>query len=278
MLKHFVIREPAAPSPILAPQPARCRRITSAALVFIWVFSLLSVVAPVGVARASGLRTYPISISVRVARSVVSGGKTQTLIETVRSGRSIKGAIVDLEVYDHVGRKVFQATKPVSLAAQRRLTVVVRYRLPPRPSGGAYRVKAGVFGSHWKPMYAWADAAGRFAVIGSAPIEITPTARVDPRPIWPGNTKLITANVAVSYARLSRALVDIEVYNGVSKVCQAVKKGLTVPAGHVVHVTALCWIAANQTRGTYLVRVGVFSDDWHTLYSWNFHAAAFQVK
>lgn len=264
--KPSFIRRPVASRPVLASRICAC------------AFACLSLVAPIGVARASGLHAHPISVHVSVARSVVSSGETQTLTEIVRSDRSIKGAVVDLEVYDHAGRKVFQAAKSVTVIARQPLTVVARYTLPRKPTGGAYRVEAGVFGKHWKPMYTWADAAGRFAVVGSTPLAITVTGQVDPRAIWPGNTKLITATVAVSYASLTHALVDIEVYDGKSRVCQVVKKGITIPAGHVFHLTRPCRIAPNRQRGTYVVRIGVFSNDWHTMYSWNFYAATFPVQ
>ena len=54
--------------------------------------------------------------------------------------------------------------------------------------------------------------------------------------------------------------------------------GQTFAAGEAKTYTWAYPVPANLALGTYTVKVGVFSGDWATLYTWDNQAAAFTVN
>jgi hypothetical protein len=72
--------------------------------------------------------------------------------------------LVDVEIYDPNGQRVFQTFfDNQTLAAGQRWTRNITWTVPAVP--GVYTVKLGVFGpGTWSPLYQWNDQATQFAV------------------------------------------------------------------------------------------------------------------
>jgi hypothetical protein len=87
-----------------------------------------------------------------------------------------------------------------------------------------------------------------------------------------------TLTVSVTSGSTRSALVDIEIYapNG-SKVYQTYFDAQSFTAGVTKKYTATWRLPDNAARGTYTVKVGVFSVGWGTLYHWNNSAGTFRV-
>jgi len=77
-------------------------------------------------------------------------------------------------------------------------------------------------------------------------------------------------------AAASNIIVDLEVYNGATKVAQSVQSGQTFTAGATRSYT-WSW-PGTSTSGTYTVKVGVFDSTWATMYAWNNQAATVTVQ
>jgi hypothetical protein len=128
--------------------------------------------APTATAPAAGVAINSASAS----PSTVVPGATTTLSTTVTSNTALAGAIVDFEVYDSAGTKIYQTYQsPVSFAANTAQTFTANWSVPGTQVPGTYTLKIGVFGSGWTPMYAWNDAGATMTVSSSAATS-TPTA------------------------------------------------------------------------------------------------------
>ena len=104
----------------------------------------------------------------------------------------------------------------------------------------------------------------------------TTSATVSPASVSPGATANIAAVVSSQIA--SKALVDIEVYNGGgTKLFQQYFDNQTFTAGAPRTFTSPWAVPAGQPSGTYTVRLGIFSVGWGALLDWNNSAAQFTV-
>ena len=74
-------------------------------------------------------------------------------------------ALVDLEVYDAKGNKVFQQwwDNQTFVAGQTR-TFKTTWTLPRTLPVGTYRLKIGVFKTGWGLLYNWNNGAAQFSV------------------------------------------------------------------------------------------------------------------
>lgn len=100
----------------------------------------------------------------RVSNAIRSAGQTETLSATVGTNYDIGLVLVDLEVYDSAGKKVFQQTQNVTLRAGTPITVAKPFVPAASAARGAYTYKIGVFGLNWTPSYTWNNSAGSFTV------------------------------------------------------------------------------------------------------------------
>ncbi len=74
-------------------------------------------------------------------------------------------AVVDLEVYDPTGTKVYQqAWENQSFAAGQTNTFGATWSVPVGALPGAYKVKIGVFATGWSSLLQWNDSAAAFTV------------------------------------------------------------------------------------------------------------------
>ena len=101
---------------------------------------------------------------------------------------------------------------------------------------------------------------------------LTSSASVSPAAPTQGAATTITAAVHNMGGALSGAIVDIEIYQGGTKVFQKFYEGESLAAGADKTYTA-AWTPG--APGTYTIHVGVFASGWSRLYAWN--AAAGQI-
>jgi hypothetical protein len=102
-------------------------------------------------------------------------------------------------------------------------------------------------------------------------------ASVSPSSLRRGQTERVTATIASPVS--GNALVDIEIYNpqGV-KVHQAYYDNQSFAAGGTKSFTTSWRVPSNAPRGTYTVKIGIFSPGWGSLHLWNNGAATFRVR
>jgi hypothetical protein len=88
-----------------------------------------------------------------------------------------------------------------------------------------------------------------------------------------------TITAKVSAAATTTALISIEVYapNG-TKVYQKVYDNQTLSGGSAKTFKTSWSVPPAAERGTYIVKVGVFTPGWGSLYAWNDRAATFTVR
>jgi hypothetical protein len=105
-----------------------------------------------------------LSTSAAAKPAQVAPGTTVSLSATMRSdvGRSV---LVDLEVFDWAGNKVFQFWwDNQSFAAGEVRTLSTTWTVPTSSPAGAYKLKVGVFGPGWSPPIHWNNDAGSLTV------------------------------------------------------------------------------------------------------------------
>ena len=121
------------------------------------------------------------------------------------------------------------------------------------------------------------------------PPTATPTSSPPPQQGWTtsatvssssmrrGQTERIS--VSARSGASTSALVDIEVYSPTgTKVFQQFFDGQSFTGG-VARTFSVSWtVPANAARGTYSVKIGVFSPGWGSLYTWNNSARSFSVR
>lgn len=219
-----------------------------------------------------------VTVTGRVRSIYLNAGQTQTFVAALQSNEPIESALVDFEVHDTLGFKVFQAWKTVRIPANRRVTVTQRYRVGRTVLSGVYHLQIGVFGSTWKQLYVWNSDATQFQVQGQPRPEISVGGQVQPSAVHPGESVSLTEMIAVHGRGLSNILADIEVNRGSTKIFQYVKAGVHAPSNGIVRVTGHWVVPAQERSGTYIIKVGVFSSKWSHLYAWNDRAARLVIR
>jgi len=100
----------------------------------------------------------------RVSPNKVMPGSTVSITANVTS-TTASSALVDVEVYDPSGAKVFQKVwDGQSFTAGQTLIFTTRWSVPPMSLAGSYTVKIGVFSTGWGVLYDWNDHAATFTV------------------------------------------------------------------------------------------------------------------
>jgi hypothetical protein len=98
----------------------------------------------------------------------VAPGATENLTTTVVSGISISGAIVNFEIYDASNTQIYQTARTgINLGGSRSRLFTATWSVPLGQPAGTYRLKVGVYGKHWQPLYTWASAPNTFTVGGT---------------------------------------------------------------------------------------------------------------
>jgi hypothetical protein len=119
-----------------------------------------STVAPTATQPATAVWTATGSSS----PSSVARNQTVSLRASVRVNQAATG-LVDLEVYNSSGQKVFQQYwngQAFSSTVSR--TFTANWRVPSNLPRGTYTIKVGVFGPNWAGLYTWNNSAATFTV------------------------------------------------------------------------------------------------------------------
>jgi hypothetical protein len=94
----------------------------------------------------------------------VARGSTDTIKASVKSATATK-VLVDVEVYDASGNKVFQQFwDNQSFSAAQTRTFTASWSVPSSATPGTYTVKIGVFSPGWGTLYSWNGQAATLTV------------------------------------------------------------------------------------------------------------------
>jgi len=102
--------------------------------------------------------------SASVTKATINRGESQGVTVSVVASQN-GTALVDAEVYDASGAKVWQSYQDnVSLTAGTARNITVSWSIPSSLSTGTYTVKVGVFSPAWGQLLSWNNDAARFSV------------------------------------------------------------------------------------------------------------------
>ncbi|MFN8632423.1 MAG: cellulase family glycosylhydrolase [Chloroflexota bacterium] len=100
----------------------------------------------------------------------------------------------------------------------------------------------------------------------------TTSASAAPSTVAPGGTTSVTANVTSATA--GTYVVNLEIHDAAENaVYQWYWENVPFSAGQTRSFTFTWPVPANQARGSYTVQVGIFSQNWGQMYTWNSYAA-----
>jgi hypothetical protein len=118
--------------------------------------------------------------TVSVSPATATSGQRVALEIDVVSDQD-RRALVDVEIYDPAGRKVFQKWwDQQDLSANVTRSFTTEWDVPSTASTGTYRVAVGIFGSGWSHLIVWDHRAADIVVGAGAPT--TPTTTTTPTP------------------------------------------------------------------------------------------------
>jgi hypothetical protein len=104
--------------------------------------------------------------------STVSPGATVNLVATTVSSNPLPGAIIDFEIYDASGTKIYQTYQTANLNAGSQ-TFNATWPVSTSQTSGTYTLMIGVFGPNWSPDYVW-DSDGASIAVGASSATNTP--------------------------------------------------------------------------------------------------------
>lgn len=108
----------------------------------------------------------------------------------------------------------------------------------------------------------------------SGPVSFTASGNANPADVSSGQNTTLSVSVTASSGSTSGAIVDLEVYNGSTKVFQQFFQNQDFSTGQTRQYSA-SWTP--QSPGTYTLRVGVFNNNWSTNYLWHDAVASIRV-
>jgi hypothetical protein len=122
--------------------------------------------------------------------ATVLPGATENLATTVTTSGPLTGAIVDFEVYDATGAKIYQTYQSgVTFAANVPQTFNAAWAVPASQASGTYTLQIGIFGAGWSPLYAWDNTGATFIVATATTTPAPPTATSTSTAVPPTATK-----------------------------------------------------------------------------------------
>jgi hypothetical protein len=215
----------------------------------------------------------------------VNRGQSTTITTTItNTGGPASGILVDMEVYSAANVKVHQqVTTNQAFAAGQSRTFQWTWTVPAGQAPGAYTIKIGVFSGDWSTLYTWHNSAGTVTVQtggGSGPPAFTVgAATASPNPVSRGASATITTTVTNTGGPASGILVDMEVYNAANvKVHQQVTTNQAFAVGQSRTFQWTWTVPAGQAPGAYTIKIGIFSGDWTTLYTWHNSAGSLTIQ
>jgi len=248
------------------------------------VATLAAVFGVLGVPSANADPNFSVA-SASTTPDPVTPGSTATITVSVKnSGTLASGIIVDMEVYNSGGGKVFQQYIPGNtFGAGETKTFQWFWATPANQAAGTYTVKVGVFTNHWVTLLLWANSADTFMVSPSNPgvafsignISVSPTA------IQGGGTVSISAvvtNTGSSGANGINVLLHLaDPFGNDFANNQVVIENQSFSAGQTRTITFQWTAPGGATQGAYTVGIGVFNASWSQMYAWKNSPSAFTV-
>jgi hypothetical protein len=191
--------------------------------------------------------------------------------------------LVVVEIHDPAGQRVAQKSETSMFRLFLQSEVALSWIVPATAPTGRYTVAVSIFSGDRSLVYAQNAQVGSF-VVGSGPPPppdgplafAVGTALVTPNPVTKGGAVHIDVAVT-SNGPASGIIVDLELYDaGGRKVMQKV---IGNQLFGVRHARNFSWTIqpVDLAVGTYTLKVGVFSSDWSTLYTWANQAGTISV-
>jgi hypothetical protein len=213
-----------------------------------------------------------------VQRATVRVGQAEVLRASVWAGRDVGPVIVDFEILDFRGDKVYERTRITLLRARPPHIVTLRFTPTNKDFTGTYYLAIGVFGRSWKPMYVWDNSAASFEVRGVTLPHVTARVRVTPRLVSRGSAVRLSDTLSVKKRGVRNVLADFEIYGASGKVFQKTRTGISIPPFGTTRVSVSWKVPRSLPPGAYVLAVGVFGAGWSPLYLWKPKAAAVTVQ
>jgi mannan endo-1,4-beta-mannosidase len=211
--------------------------------------------------------------------SPLSPGQTLTVTTTVTAAAATSGAIVELEIYGPNGTLVAQqAYSGQSFTAGQARRYTWSWPSPSNLAGGAYTTGVGVYDATGNPYAVTANATSfTVQVSGSPALAAFQVGSTTASPSVARRRQTVTVSTEVTAgAAASGILIDVGIYDSAGqRVLQKVFSGQSFAAGQT-RSFSFGW--SSTARGTYTVSVGVFTDGWSTLYTWEDLTATFEVR
>ena len=233
--------------------------------------------------QTAGLPSFTVTGTTASPDPVVPGTSTTIATTITNSGGAASGIVVDMEVYNAWGTKIHQqVTTGQSFQAGQQRTFQWTWPVLATQGPGAYTVRIGIFSANWATRYAWQNNAATLSVGsgGTSPPRFTVAwGAAAPNPVSRGAGTTISVAVANAGGAASNILVDMEVYNAWgTKIHQQVATGQSFQAGQQRTFQWTWPVLATQGPGVYTVRIGIFSANWATRYTWHTAAASVTVR
>jgi hypothetical protein len=208
----------------------------------------------------------------RASRVSVAAGAAMTFAIPLRASCSATG-VIDFEVYDSGGERVWQSWKRRSALTATGGTFRTRWVVPHAVPAGVYSLKVGVFSAGWGKIYGWKDDALTFLVTGAqsgcnaAPIVSFGTATASSAVPAPGATVTFAARLRASCPALG--LVVFQVYSPAGRRVWQSWEDRVVLTRRTREFAAAWKLPRRLGAGTYTLKLGVFGAGWRRLYAWN---------
>jgi hypothetical protein len=95
------------------------------------------------------------------------------LTTTISASAALSAAIVNFEIDNSANARVYHtAQRSVTFVAGTPRTLTAVWNVPNNQTLGTYRLKVGVYGSGWTPMYTWVAASSTFSVSNGAVLAV----------------------------------------------------------------------------------------------------------
>lgn len=162
-----------------AGRPRRTARIAAAlAVVFMMLAGWIVVGVSAGEAQAASFTS-----RATASPANTSAGRSVSLVASVTSSSSIRGMVVDIEVFNPAGARGYQKYwERQSFSLNQRRDFTTSWQIPAGAAAGSYKISVGVFASGWGSLQHWNDTAGALTVSGSATPSPTPKPAPTPTP------------------------------------------------------------------------------------------------
>jgi uncharacterized membrane protein len=246
--------------------------------------ALIAVLGALGAPSATAAPSFSV-VSTSTSPDPVTPGATATITTSVRnSGSLASGVIVDMEVFNSSGGKVFQQYIPGNnFGTGETKTFQWFWSTPSNQAAGTYTVKIAVFSDHWVTILLWNNSADTFTVAPATPGVAFAIGHisVSPGTIQRGGTVSVSAPVTNTGTSAASGInVLLHLTNPLGNDFpgnQVIIENQSFAAGQTRTLTFQWRASDTAAQGRYSIGIGAFSGNWNTLYAWENSGSAFTV-